>query len=50
MHLLVKLLDQNSLVLRNKEECINIFVSFFEICQRRKFNNQFTFLVFINQS
>jgi len=30
----------------NREECIILFVFIREICQRKKFNDQFTFLVF----
>jgi len=32
---------------RNIEECISLFVSISEICQRRKFNDRFTFLAFL---
>ena len=33
---------------RNKEECISLFVSIREICQRRKFKDKFTFLAFLD--
>ena len=47
---LMKLLDRNSLVFGNKEECICLFVSIRKICQRRKYNDQFTFLAFLDLS
>ena len=33
---------------RSKEESISLFISLREICQRRKFNNQETYLAFLN--
>jgi len=33
---------------RNHEECISLFISIREICQRRKFNGQFTYLAFLD--
>jgi hypothetical protein len=35
---------------RNKEECINLFVSIHKIYKRRKFNDQLTFLAFLDLS
>jgi len=32
----------------NKEECVNLYISLREICQRRKFNNQETYLEFFD--
>ena len=33
---------------RNKEECISLFISIREICQRRKFMNKFTYVAFLD--
>ena len=33
---------------RNKEECVSLYISLREICQRRKFNNQETYLAFLD--
>eukprot|EP00833_Pecoramyces_ruminatium_P010910 jgi/Orpsp1_1/1184942/evm.model.c7180000091668.1 len=33
---------------RNKEECISLYISIREICQRRKFKNKFTYLAFLD--
>ena len=33
---------------RNKEECISLFISIREICQRRKFQGKFTYLAFLD--
>jgi len=32
---------------RNKEECLNLCISIREICQRRKFKGNFTYLAFL---
>ena len=33
---------------RNKEECISLYISIREICQRRKFQGEFTYLAFLD--
>ena len=33
---------------RNKEECISLYISIREICQRRKFKDKFTYLAFLD--
>jgi len=33
---------------RNKEECISLYISIREICQRRKFQGNFTYLAFLD--
>jgi len=33
--------------IRNKEECISLYISIREICQRRKFQGNFTYLAFL---
>jgi len=33
---------------RNREECISLFISVREICQRRKFQGKFTYLAFLD--
>ena len=33
---------------RNKEECISLFISIRDICQRRKFANKFTYVAFLD--
>jgi len=33
---------------RNREECISLFISIREICQRRKFQGKFTYLAFLD--
>jgi len=33
---------------RNKEECISLYISIREICQRRKFQGYFTYLAFLD--
>ena len=33
---------------RNREECISLFISVREICQRRKFQGKFTYLAFVD--
>ena len=33
---------------RNKEECISLFISIRDICQRRKFDDKFTYLAFLD--
>jgi len=33
---------------RNKEECLSLYISIREICQRRKFKDKFTYLAFLD--
>jgi len=42
------LLVLNSLVFRNHEECISLYISIREICQRRKFKGQFTYVALLD--
>ena len=48
MLLNIILLDLNSLVFRNHEECISLYISIREICQRRKFKGQFTYVALLD--
>ena len=35
-------------VFKNKKECISLFISIFETCQRRKFQGKFSYLAFLD--
>ena len=43
-----RIIRPEQLDFRNKEECIGLFVSICEICQRGKFNDQFYLFAFLN--
>ena len=48
MDLKIILLGQINFGFRNKEECVSLFISIREICQRRKNDNKETYLAFLD--
>jgi len=48
MDLKIILLGQSNLDFVNKEECVSLFISIREICQRRKNDNKETYLAFLD--